>query len=499
MDPVVFYRIFLPLIFVLLILPLLISFIFGQILFRRIDRKHIKILLKDFTDDNRAQDVFDEFRRFIKEKIRTPFPSRYNIKGDLKTLLLLGRNAYDPNKKDELEYSFSVSDLIKSFFLLMNDLNEMWKGNKRIERLARTRMVTFLRINKISGYYNIIYRKIPFLKILRKGRITGKIIRIILIPLIGLPSIFISIFVSLFSLFLTEFIWRHYYSVLLIRCFYYILVLYGDKKTVINRKLKQFTPRQIKDQARMAEKLINPENDLYRSAQFEEAFLCYQQMLDKFNIGPEKDKDFNGISYRFSGKRKFFKRVFQIPLKAAGRFNPIASDIESEREYEKIFEMIRRIATTYDDKSIFYSRLRIIDLFDSLYMASLLAYNPILRGSFLLDNISVEFLLTAKNLSDEITGKWLKKLFPHIRQTYRSYKLYRKGRFIWKAVRNGNPTSLVLSISGPLAAEGVRTVLRDFIYRRAGRLALYCFECNQLKKKRLFDIKIIEKNEILSH
>lgn len=487
MDPSVLYRIFLPVLFALIVLPLILRFLIGHIVFGQVQKRHMRPLLDDLIENDKDREALKAFRDFLRGKINTPFISNLQVKEDLKTILLAVQNAYCEEEGDEPRFSFSVSDLIKCFFLLMNDLNDMWKGSRRVERISRSRISTFLRINRLSGYYNIIYEKLPFLKLLRKGRITGKMVRILLIPLIGLPSILISIIASLISLFLTEIIWRHYYSVFLIRCFSYILILYGDRESVIGSRLKKFSNDQIREEARKIEELINPENGLYRSTFFEEAYVLYQKTLDEYGVSPEKDLDFNGVAYKFNGKRKLIKRLLHIPLRVVDQYNPLSRKEGDDRG--QLANLIRTIASPYNNGERFYSSLRVIDLFDSLYMISLLGYSRIIYGSFLLDSISVDFALTAKNISDEIVGEMLKSHFPGIRKAFRSYKLYRKSRFLYRAVRSGNAAGLILSVSGPIAFESVRTVIRDYIYRRAGRMTLYCYECNQLKKKRLFDME----------
>ncbi|MBB6479078.1 hypothetical protein [Spirochaeta isovalerica] len=496
MEPVIIFKLVLPFLFALIIIPLVIRFFIGKLIIRRIRLKHLQKLRQDFPEKGEEREAFAVFEEFLKKKIQTPFVSSNHIRDDFRTILLIAQTAYSREKNDKLKFSFSLSDLIKCSFLLMNDLEELWKGNRRVERLSRTRISWFLRVNRIGEYYGLIYRKIPFLRVFRKGRVTGKIIRLLFIPLIGLPSIFISMGASLFSLFFTELIWRHYYSLILTKSFYYIMVLYGGRNAILEKKLESFSRDRIRTEAAEIEKLIDPENSIYRSALFEEAYLIYQQYLEKYGISPEKDLDFNGVEYRFNKKRNFMKRLLQIPVRTAGQYNPAAPKGVSDRQ--QLYHMFLAIAGPYSRSKNFYHRLRLVDLFDSFYMISLLAYSRILFGTFLLDNISLDFLITAKNIGDELAGEWFSTRFPRFRESYRTYKLYRKSRILYKALRRGNAAGLILSVSGPLAMESVRTVIRDYIYKRTGRMTLYCFESNHLNKKRLFEINIIKKDKDLS-
>jgi len=187
----------------------------------------------------------------------------------------------------------------------MSDINNIINNTSWFYTLKKSKISTLKRVSRISGYYNYLYKKIPFLKFLRKSRTTGKIVRILFIPILGLPSILISIVASLVSLFVTEIIWKYYYAVLLIKCAYYSMILFGHKHSLIKERIDQFPIKKIKEMAGKVEDLINPENVSYQSDLFESSYVEYQRILEEFGITPEKDLDFNGIEYRFNKKKKF--------------------------------------------------------------------------------------------------------------------------------------------------------------------------------------------------
>ncbi|MCP4162657.1 MAG: hypothetical protein GY760_21540, partial [Deltaproteobacteria bacterium] len=133
-------------------------------------------------------------------------------------------------------------------------------------------------------------------------------------------------------------------------------------------------------------------------------------------------------------------------------------------------------------------QLRILDLFEILFMFSILAYNKLLFSSIVLDNISVDFILKAKSINDEIITEVLKNKIPFIKRIYKSLNVAWRGKILYKAARSTNPVGLVVSLTAPVAVESVKMQLRDYIYHRAGRLTLYCFESNKLKKNIVFKI-----------
>lgn len=485
MDSTVF-RIIIPLFFALIVLPILIRFIIGRVIYIRIRKDHLEPLERDFLRSDEDRKSFDDFRTFLTAKINSPFATGFFIREDLNTLLLLVQNSFSPEENEKPRFTFSAADLIKCAFLLISEVNALLKGSRRFTRFAQSRVSTLRKISRAGIYYNRIYQRLPFLKVLRKGRITGKIVRILLIPLIGLPSIILSITASLVSLVFTEIIWRYYYSILLIKFFSYALILYGDRKALIRSRLERFSPGVIRDEAALAEFLIDPEAGTggEHSTLYEQAFLLYQQTLGDMGISPEKDLDFDGISYRFNSRRRFIKKLLRIPLRAASKFNPLEDSRTDDRG--RIIHLVRTIASPYDSSDKFWESLRLIDLFDSFHILALLGYGRILNGSLILENISVDFLLTAKNLSDELLGEVLQKGLPFFRKYYKTWRLYRKGRYIYKALRSGNPAGLIFSLTSPIAVEGLKSGIRDYIYRRAGRITLYCYESNYMGKERLF-------------
>jgi len=121
-------------------------------------------------------------------------------------------------------------------------------------------------------------------------------------------------------------------------------------------------------------------------------------------------------------------------------------------------------------------------------MISVLAYNKLLFSSKILDSITVDFILKAKDLNNEIFNEVLKNKIPRYKQIYKSLNLIRKGRVLYKALRTTNPVGFLVSISGPIAFESTRIQMRDYIYHRAGRFTLYCYESNRLKRECAFFI-----------
>lgn len=476
--------VFIPLLFVLIVLPLFVRFIVGKLVFRKVEREFLSPIMEELDKSESDDIAFEQFHSFLKGKISSPYMRSNLIKEDVKEILLTVQNAYTKSSSEELSYTFSVSELIKCAFLLMSELDQQFMESRRFKRLANSKISTFRKINRISGYYNIVYEKVPFLKILRKGRVTGKIVRILLIPIIGLPSVFLSILVSLISIFATEIIWRYYYSIILVKTFSYILILYSDRKSQIRDRLKDFSHKEIKEEAEKIEEIIRPGVVEGKSPLYEDAYVLYQRALEEMGINPDKDMDFDGRIYNFNSTSRKIINLLKLPLRAADQYNPFSQSKNEDKS--QLFELVRLIASPYCQKDQFFEKLRVIDIFDSLYMLSLLGYSRIMGGSFLLNNVSVDFLLTAKNINDEIVGEMLQNQVPHLKKYLRSWKLYRKGRYLFKAVKRGNALGLALSVTGPIAMEGLKATVRDYLYKRVGRMTLHCFESNYSRKKRLF-------------
>jgi hypothetical protein len=475
-----------PILFLLLVLPLFLRFVIGRIILVLVKKKYINAGVRESLSGKYDRDALEKVEQILYKKLSSPFLQAYDFKNEIVSIILTVQNCYVDVKQDKLEFTFSVSDLIKCYFLLMSDINQILNDSFWLKSLRRSKISTLKRISRISGYYNLLYNRIPFLKVLRKGRITGKIVRILLIPILGLPSIFISIFLSIISIFLTEILWKYYYSVALIKCAYYSILLYGDKDSLIKHKIIQFPNEKIKKLALKVEDLINPENIQYRSDSFEDAYVEFQKSLELFGISPEKNISFEGVHYRFNKKRNMVKRVMNIPINAAKQYNPFYKKTFSEKD--QLLQLIHSISRVYTPKEEFYEEFRVLHVFEISYMISVLAYYKLLFSSKLLDNLTVDFLLKAKNFNDEIFNEILSNKLPVYKQIYKSFRLVRKSRLLYKAVRAANPVSFLVSFSGPLAFESVKSQMKDYIYQRVGRFTLYSFESDKLKRNKAFFI-----------
>lgn len=479
--------IILPLVFALIILPLFLRFFIGRIILIVLKRKYVTHFENECLANDRDKKALSSVFKILMKKISSPFIQNYSLREDLFSIILTVQNCYSHHDDESLKFTFSISELIKCYFLLMSDLNSILNETIWLNKIKKSRVSTLKRINRISGFYSFLYNKIPFLKILRKGRITGKIFRIILIPILGLPSILLSIFFSIVSLFFTEIIWKYYYSLLSIKCCYYGMILYGEKTSLLKQKLHRFSQSEIKDLSDQVEELINPHKNQLRSSYFENAFVKYQSILEECGISSERDINFDGVQYRFNRKRRALKKILKIPVNAIKHYNPFYEKKGSDRE--QWYNLIKEISSVYSDKDLFYDDLRIAEIFEIFYMISLVSYNKLLLGSVILDNLSVDFILKAKNLNDELLNEVLKNSLPRYKQIFKSLNLFRKGRVLYKAARSTNPVGLILSVSGPIAYEGIRSQFKDYIFRKTGRFVIYCFESNALNREKLFFIR----------
>lgn len=479
-------KIIIPIAFLLLFLPLLLRFFIGRIILILVKKRYINKSVLHRLEGEKDKEAILKVEAILLKKLSSPFLQTYDLKNELVSIVMSVQNSYLEKEQDELQFSFSVSDLIKCYFLLMSDITQIINNTSLLNSLKKSRISTLKRISKVSGYYNYLYNKIPFLKVLRKGRITGKIIRILFIPILGLPSIFISIIFSLIAIFFTEIIWKYYYTVMLVKCAYYSILLYGNKNSLIKESLVQFPSEKIKEMAEKVEELINPENIFFRSEFFEDAFLEYQKTLETFGISPEKDLNFSGVQYRFNKKRKILKKAMDIPLNVMKQYNPFYEKSYSDKE--QLLELIHSISSIYSSQKELYNELRILDIYEVFYMVSVLAYYKLLFSSKILDNLSVDFILKAKNINDEVFNEILQNKLPLYKQLYKSFRLIRKSRTLYKAVRATNPVALIVSFSGPIAFESVKVQIREYIYQRTGRFTLYCLESNKLKRNNAFII-----------
>ena len=154
------FKVLIPILFAVTALPLLARFIVGNLVFFRVRKE---CLTPPETGSSGEKAAREAFLAFLKAKTHSPFPVRVAVRQDFDALVLLFQAAFAAERGPNARFSFSVSDLVKCSFLLMEELDSLLRKSGRFRRLAATRIATVRRINRVSETYNALYERLPFL------------------------------------------------------------------------------------------------------------------------------------------------------------------------------------------------------------------------------------------------------------------------------------------------------------------------------------------------
>jgi hypothetical protein len=224
----------------ILIIPLLMRFIIGKIVIFKAGQKFLPLYLKkQHRGWQTAQDrqTMSTLNAFALQRLKGGLVFKADLKEDVKTILLCIQAINHPESAPaDVSFSFSVRKLLDCALLFFSDLYKEFAGKAWFKLIRRVRLGWFSRIWNVRKYYELLFAH-PLLEKLRRARIPGKIIRLVLIPLIGLPSLIWYVVRSIvFSVFFEGF-YRFFYALVLLKIGYYALYLYGRE----NRSIRQYT------------------------------------------------------------------------------------------------------------------------------------------------------------------------------------------------------------------------------------------------------------------
>ena len=139
-------KILLPVIFVLLVLPLFLRFVMGHIILVLVKKKYVSKFSQEAFSDEKDREALESVLQILLKKISTPYVHKYDIKSEFLSLILAVQNSYAEKENDVLKFTFSISDLIKCYFLLMTDLNSIFQNKFWINRIKKRKISTLKRI-----------------------------------------------------------------------------------------------------------------------------------------------------------------------------------------------------------------------------------------------------------------------------------------------------------------------------------------------------------------
>jgi hypothetical protein len=475
------------------LVPLLMHLVISRLIFILIKHKYLPKFLKEL--DNGWQTEQDKqaikaLSQLAAARLKYHFLFSYRIKEDLEAILLCIQNTYAPNQElTRLKLSFSIKKLVSCCLLGFCDLYKEYHEQPWFKVIKNVRLIWFWRLSALNRHWQNLFIRIPLLQKLRQTRLLGPLLRLLLVPLLGAPLLLWYVIRSISINIFYEGFFRFFYGLLLMKVGYYTIYLYGRENTIINQRIAAIPGKRIALISKDIELLLTEAFQTNKSKYFDKARTVYQTLLKEFEVD-EDDKlstDLLTADPSFVqalGKKisKILKNFLTNSREAYKKQNPFI--IYEAQDKEKLLRLYYELGKIYFPKvKEPILMLRLTEAIEIGYMSSLLLLNFFLSTpgiNMLLGNISVDFILKVKKLA---TSNRLRNAITSFNHSYKYVSVANKIYKIFRVAQGiVSPYQLVFTLSSPIIFQYVQQALRQFAYHKSGRLLLYGWESNCLKR-----------------
>jgi hypothetical protein len=477
----------------IVLLPFIMRFVVSNLVISVSRKKYMSELVESMERSSSSQQdtkAIAEVIEFAKTKLARYSAFRMDIIGDVRLLLTNIKNVYESKSaRERLTFPFSVARLIECSLLAFSDLYSQYEDALWFKLIRNMRLVWFVRFSRLKFYWDAIF-KVKFLEGLRSTRIIWRLLRVFLIPLLGIPFLLWYLLQSIFVSVFIEGAYRFFYSLVVMRTGYYAIHVFGRTNQAIEERLKLIRGQNLESAYKHLETMLDPRSWGKWSRTLPLAVDTYAELLAKLKV--ESDRSFESEAESVMKKiHGLARRLLRAIKRAYAKGNPFlkgAASISSE-----VLSIVGGISTVYRpgaENPLLFLRLK--EAIAGGYFASLIAFylvrkTPLLPS--LLDKISVEFVLTVSGILGDETfkaaAKGVKKVYDSYQIASLGYKAYRLFRGI------SGPVGLILSATSPVAVQQILDLIKENIFHTTGRLTILLWEADRTKRN------LLEKETIL--
>jgi len=476
----------------LLLVPLCMRFAVVQIVLLLARRHLLPRRLREMEAGWKETElsIFSAAEKTVRARLTTLFTPRYEITRDIREILLSLqqlRSASAGEKPEQLRFSFSVRNAAEVALLAFSDIYADIHRRPLLRRLYGTRLKWLIRAGNISRTYSRIMG-LPLIRQLSRIRLLFPLLRLALIPLIGLPMLILYLARSLITGIFLDASFRYLYALVLLRISYYGIYLYGGENPIITGRIQSLKKKDIIAAGRRLEEILNPENWNEHSILFEEGAQRVNAVLRDLGIETDHRIEDALRSGEYSGKRRarsrrIFRRIRNAAVLAARR-QIFSSPGDSPGFIEGISSLWQSAAEHYSPRNNpSFEELRVREIiaggyFSSILLLSRLYSAPGIRST--LGRISVEFAVRINELTED---ELIRGIFAGALRGLRIAGTAGRIRRLQKSLKaRYHPAALAFSFVSPFALAHIETSIRTAIYHRAARLVLYIWEANKMKR-----------------
>ncbi len=462
----------------LILIPVIVRFIITPIILFSTSRRYFspgKMKGAQWQEQS-SRDLWVQLYRKIR-KILIHSES-FQILDDLKTLLM----EFIPTEKKAagedlsfktLKLNFSPVRLLETLLLAYEDLH--LKVEKQfLLRYLLTRRLKWFRPFQRSMKFQKMLNALPIVDFINRRGLAVQALRLILIPLIGLPGIFLYTLRSI----LIRGIWsgmiRYYYTVFLLRAAYYMIYLYGGNTEELSRRRRQFSRSEIIRKGKHFDRELQLIPQEEGKQDLLQAMLKrYEQILEE--SGFEKDtlyslspREGRSARHRVSeGLNSFLRRSLSV-------LNEHLSD-EAEKPglRETILRLLQELPEErYPGRSVPWMSYRVTQGLGVSYRLLMISLSRIYTNApgshFAMENISVDLIRQARDFSKNPMVSLLSRTG---RKSYKILKPVMRIRKLTRLSRKTTPAGVV-SLSVPLFGRIIQDRWKEIILYRLGRAVI---------------------------
>ena len=438
------------------LLPLAIRFILTPILLKKETKKRFN------WSDKLSLERSQIMKPILKKRLMSS--ERMNPLGDIKAMLEV---VAPPDSEGTIRLNFTALRFLEISLMAYEDVFRLQEKSRMLRYFLNRRIRwyrPFYRGFKVGQHINQ-YRIIRFLN--RKGVFT-QLLRLALVPLLGIPGI---LFYSIRSIFLRIF-WegfiRWFYLSFLFRASQYILYLYGGICPEIEERRAKFSKNEIIRKYRHYDREltimpnVEGSEEVLRLMVEEYSRIMIQSGLspdEKYNLRPDADKKRVKFRGRMSG---FFRKTISA----------INSEFSSTQDTVPIKDILIRIVETmpglyYPGKETPYESYRINQLIAASYKLSIIALGAVYSNApgsrVALEKVSVDLFRKVRDFSRQPLMTLLKSKGM---DSWRSIRPVMKARQLLK-LRKASPTA-VAGLGFPLFGRILQDKGKEILLHREG-------------------------------
>lgn len=472
---------YLPLVIPILTVPLAMKFIIAPLVCRKLRKRFFKnlSLLSEYKDlTEKDLEALNYLEMSSKKGLHTPFVISYNytfLRSQIVNMFYNISSIY--GNSNITNYEFSIQKVIEALYLMFEDLHKNFKLLKIFKFLEKLPLNTFLRISNINKFVKLFTRHKVF-RVFQKYRITGKFLRIIFIPIIGLPIIISQLLFSLIYSTLLEGYMRFIYGLIVMKIGYYSIYLYSDRNSTLHKNIKFCHQKIIARGEIIEQRHKNFRDKAVTSVKLSEALESLKTELECMGVLPNREcnPDSGTLERAFSRLKNSLKNAVKSEL---------SESYSANLKIDDLLKITKKVGCTYfpDSKNPIL-QMRAKEFIELGYFAT----NVILKSIYTipglkqtLDRVPLKVIF---NINKYLEENKLKRYIPHLKKGKKAISNARTYYLASKVLlRKSNPITFAISFVSPMIIQQTQDIFKEYVYNTYGLLLIDSFEASLLKSK----------------